>query len=130
MALADCTARLSHLGPARIDASVGSGTRAYAPTRNTASTTKRLRLSFAKHTQQYAKLLHESPRCNRRVFCTVMSRPRVLFRNCRMAERCHRILFADSLLSLGTAYGGEFGIGDKNTELLFGAATGGDCAHI
>lgn len=105
------TAQYQYKGPDRLDITVKTGIKAFAPTWKMVMKSKQGELSEEEHTEQYMALLRKSWKENRAEWENLLGMAEVtLVCFCRPGEFCHRVLLAKLLeQTFGFRYVGERG---------------------
>lgn len=102
------TSRLWTKLPYRLDITVKSGDKVFAPTWKMVSDYKSGRISEKEYVEQYYSLMRESYRTNRARWNEVLNSSIVIFCcYCPSGTFCHRYLLKDMFLKLGASYEGE-----------------------
>jgi uncharacterized protein YeaO (DUF488 family) len=108
MALEVFTSHISCDDPDRLDISVSSGDKAFAPKWPMVNGLRNGRLSWPDYRKQYTILMRESYRFHRVAWEQLLERRRVvLVCYCTDVARCHRLVLAEILVKLGARYLGE-----------------------
>jgi len=102
------TAQYSYNGPHRLDITVKSGNKAFAPTWEMVMKTKKGKMSIEEYTHRYTELMRKSYRENRSEWDKLLACEKVvLVCFCPPGAFCHRVLLAQMLEKLGAKYMGE-----------------------
>lgn len=109
------TAQYNYQGEGRLDITVKTGDKTFAPTWEMVMKSKQGKLTEQEYTYMYYSLMRHSYVTNRRRWDELLSEDRVvLVCFCRKGNFCHRVLLADILIRLGANYCGEI----KLNELI------------
>jgi len=102
------TSTIQYKGPDRLDITVKSGDRAFAPTWDMVMGHKRGEISDAQYTAMYLSMMRRSYHDNKVSWQELVARDSVtLVCFCRPGAFCHRVLLAEILVKLGATYIGE-----------------------
>ncbi len=102
------TSHYSYSGDNRLDITVKTGNKAFAPTWDMVNGFKQGLLSEDDYTREYYRLMRDSYRKNRHEWDKVLTMDEVvLVCFCGKNSFCHRRLLADILAKLGGQYEGE-----------------------
>ncbi|MCL6477087.1 MAG: hypothetical protein K6T65_01600 [Peptococcaceae bacterium] len=102
------TAQYGYRGKDRLDITVKSGDKTFAPTWDIVMAYKAGKITQEEYTAMYYALMRQSYRKNRQRWEEVLSMDRVvLVCFCRAGDFCHRLLLAQVLQKLGAEYCGE-----------------------
>jgi uncharacterized protein YeaO (DUF488 family) len=102
------TSSIHYGGPDRLDITVKSGDKTFAPTWDMVMGLKRGVISEAQYRQQYLELMRASYRRHRKRWDVVLAMKEcTLVCYCKSGEFCHRLILAEILVKLGAEYGGE-----------------------
>lgn len=96
----------NYFGPNKLDISIKSGDKAFAPTWDMVNGYKQGLLSINVYTELYINLMRESFRRNKKYWLELLNREElVVCCYCRPGQFCHRYLFVEILKKLGAFYG-------------------------
>lgn len=102
------TAQIRYSGSDRLDTTVKSGDKTFAPTWDMVMGHKNGTISDEEYIKRYVVLMRESLKNNRSRWLEVMNMERVvLCCYCRKDKFCHRVLLAKMLEKNGAIYKGE-----------------------
>ncbi len=102
------TAHISYTGPDRLDITVKSGNKAFAPTWSMVMASKRGEMSEAEYREQYIQKMRHSYLNNHEEWQKLMQQDQVtLVCYCKPGKFCHRIILAKILAEMGAQYLGE-----------------------
>lgn len=102
------TAQYRYSGKDRLDITVKTGNKLFAPTWDMVTSVKNDSLSKEEYQKQYKKLMIKSYNKNRIEWEKLLSRDEVtLVCFCAKGEFCHRLLLAKLFAKLGAEYMGE-----------------------
>ena len=105
------TAHYSYIGSDRLDITVKTGKKTFAPTWEMVMKTKKGLMSQEEYTHKYTELMRISYRENRQEWEELLARNRVvLVCFCPAGAFCHRALLAEMLEKLGAKYMGEINL--------------------
>ena len=100
------TGTIRYRGNDRLDTTVKSGDRAFAPTWDMVMGLKRGRLSWQQYVEQYTALMRHSWKRHNKRWREVLSMDEVvLCCYCRDVNACHRGLLAEMLVACGKSLG-------------------------
>lgn len=113
------TAQYGYRGDARLDITVKSGDKTFAPTWDIVMAYKDGRLTQEEYTEMYHAWMRGSYRNNRQRWKEVLAMDKVvLVCFCAKDSFCHRLLLARILQKLGAEYCGEINIKQKGVTNL------------
>ena len=102
------TANIRYSGPDRLDVTVKSGDRTFAPTWDLVMGYKQGKISEEEYTEKYTQLMRQSWVKNNKRWREVLGTERVvLVCYCRPGVFCHRVLLARMIEKAGGKYMGE-----------------------
>jgi uncharacterized protein YeaO (DUF488 family) len=102
------TARISYRGEDRLDITVKSGDKLFAPTWNLVMGYKNGTITEEHYTEGYLALMRLSYKRNREQWQALLARDSVtLCCYCKRGDFCHRVILAKILEKLGAQYMGE-----------------------
>lgn len=108
MVLKVYTAQYRYAGPDRLDITVKTGNKAFAPTWDIVMGLKQGQITEAEYEARYRELMRASWRRNRAEWQRLLARDRVvLVCFCPPGAFCHRVLLAGYLEKCGATYCGE-----------------------
>lgn len=102
------TAQIRYSGPDRVDTTVKSGDKVFAPTWDMVMGHKNGTISDEEYIKKYVSLMRESLKKNKARWLEIMNMERVvLCCYCRKGNFCHRVLLAKMFEKNGAEYVGE-----------------------
>ena len=105
------TSQYRYNGPNRLDITVKSGDKTFAPTWDMVWKHKRGEITDEEYTKMYYDLMRKSYRSHRKRWEEVLHMKRVVFVCfCKPGAFCHRRLLAEIFVKLGASYEGEIPI--------------------
>ncbi|MCL6559472.1 MAG: hypothetical protein K6U74_11870 [Firmicutes bacterium] len=105
------TAQYNYRGEDRLDITVKSGDKTFAPTWDMVMAYKSGKITQEEYTEMYYALMRRSYQNNRRRWEEVLAMDKVvLVCFCRAGDFCHRLLLAGILEKLGAEYCGEINL--------------------
>jgi uncharacterized protein YeaO (DUF488 family) len=113
------TSTIRYNGPGRLDITIKTGSRIFAPTWEMVLKLKSLEMSQEEYTEKYGKMMESSYAKYTHAWEELLDREAVvLVCYCRPGNFCHRILLANKLAALGGVYKGEIGRKERPSELM------------
>ena len=102
------TSQYRYSGENRLDITVKSGNKLFAPTWDIVGKVKKGLMTEEEYTKEYYKLMRNSYKNNRSKWDELLNQNEVvLVCFCRKGSFCHRYILADMLVKLGAEYKGE-----------------------
>jgi len=102
------TSQYRYSGKNRLDITVKSGNKIFAPTWNIVSKFKKGLMTKEEYTKEYYNLMRKSYKENRNRWDELLNQDEVvLVCFCRAENFCHRYILAEILVKLGAEYKGE-----------------------
>ncbi|MDR9785830.1 MAG: hypothetical protein RJR37_00865 [Peptococcaceae bacterium MAG4] len=102
------TAQYGYRGRDRLDITVRSGDKTFAPTWDMVKAYKAGKITQEGYVEMYCALMRRSYRNNRQRWEEILAMDRVvLVCFCRAGDFCHRLLLAEIMQKLGAEYRGE-----------------------
>jgi uncharacterized protein YeaO (DUF488 family) len=110
------TSQYGYKGEDRLDITVKTGDKTFAPTWDMVMGHKNGTLSSEQYVKMYIDLLRNSYKKNRKRWEEILNREQVTFVCfCGHGKFCHRLILADVFTKLGATYKGEV---DRNGNLI------------
>ena len=102
------TSQYRYSGKNRLDITVKSGDKTFAPTCDIVIKVKKGLMTEEEYTKEYYKLMRKSYKENKNKWDKLLSQDEVvLVCFCRTEDFCHRYILAEILVKLGAEYKGE-----------------------
>lgn len=102
------TSQYNYRGENRLDITVKSGGKVFAPTWDIVGKVKRGLITEEQYIKKYYALMRKSYKINRNIWEEILAEEEiVLVCFCKAGDFCHRLLLAEILVKLGAEYKGE-----------------------